>query len=210
MANRPAWTVTKEGILIRSFDFEWAAGLNIKQKQKNIASLHNSIKDATGGEALEISTKGMMPLGNELSAFVLKLDDVLLENIFQSSKRYENGGPYRDLLDVSPKEAKTDDRHKTSGKLLSFEWNGISWPLEPKTLFYDYIYVTAVSKKFGFDSGLLVQYDWFTDIEFNPEKSINCQARAAALYKYICMQDAADVLDSLDKWTEFHRKWVKG
>lgn len=27
-----------------------------------------------------------------------------------------------------------------------------------------------------------MKYDGFTDIEFNPEKSINCQARAAALF----------------------------
>jgi hypothetical protein len=28
----------------------------------------------------------------------------------------------------------------------------------------------------------LTAYEAFTDIEFNPEKSINCQARSAALY----------------------------
>ena len=26
-------------------------------------------------------------------------------------------------------------------------------------------------------------YDAFTDIEFNPERSLNCQARSAALYR---------------------------
>lgn len=30
---------------------------------------------------------------------------------------------------------------------------------------------------------LLLQYDVFTDIEFNHKKSINCQARSAAIYK---------------------------
>lgn len=28
----------------------------------------------------------------------------------------------------------------------------------------------------------LMDFDAFTDIEFNPEKSLNCQARSAALY----------------------------
>ena len=28
----------------------------------------------------------------------------------------------------------------------------------------------------------MLAYEAFTDIEFNPDKSINCQARAAALY----------------------------
>ena len=30
---------------------------------------------------------------------------------------------------------------------------------------------------------MLLQYDVFTDIEFNHKKSINCQARSAAIYK---------------------------
>ncbi len=28
----------------------------------------------------------------------------------------------------------------------------------------------------------ILEYDAFTDIEFNPQKSINCQAEAAAVY----------------------------
>ena len=48
-------------------------------------------------------------------------------------------------------------------------------------MFYDWIYIHAlletpdVAKK-------LVKYDAFTDIEFNPLKSINCQARATAIF----------------------------
>ena len=30
------------------------------------------------------------------------------------------------------------------------------------------------------------EFDAFTDIEFNPAKSINCQAAAAALYVSLC------------------------
>ena len=47
-----------------------------------------------------------------------------------------NGGPYLDLLHVLPKEAKRDDRHKSSGPLSAFVWNQEIWPLMPKTAFY--------------------------------------------------------------------------
>ena len=29
---------------------------------------------------------------------------------------------------------------------------------------------------------LIINYDFFTDIEFNHEKSLNCQARSAAIF----------------------------
>ena len=60
----------------------------------------------------------------------------------------------------------------------------LEWPLEPKTAFYDYIYVKAVIDNFGYEVNL-DEYRWFTDIVFNPNKSINCQARAIALYKLL-------------------------
>ena len=52
----------------------------------------------------------MINLGVKLSAFNLKLNGYTLENIFQSSKVFSNGGPYRDLMNVAPKEAKRDGR----------------------------------------------------------------------------------------------------
>lgn len=139
MATRPAWTV-KDGVVIRAdFSFAWNGGFAITQKQKNISALHQAIKDGTGENALEISSKGTALIGREMSAFSLKRSGIYLENIFQASKKYENGGPYLDLLHVLPKEAKRDDRHKSSGPLAAFVWNQEIWPLMPKTAFYDYL-----------------------------------------------------------------------
>ena len=55
-----------------------------------------------------------------------------------------------------------------------------SFSTEPKSFFYDWLYVNAVSQD---DSIMrsLVEYDAFTDIEFNPKKSFSCQARSAAI-----------------------------
>ena len=138
----------------------------------------------------------------------MKTGGVFIENIFQSSKKYENGGPYLDLLDVLPKDAKRDERHHSSGKLVAFVKDGVEWALEPKTSFYDYIYMLTVIENFGCELDLS-EYHWFTDIEFNPSKSINCQARAVAIYKLIQEKAAFDVLNNKDDWVEFHSKYVK-
>ena len=34
-------------------------------------------------------------------------------------------------------------------------------------------------------SSALMDYDLFTDIEFNEKKGLNCQARACAIYSYM-------------------------
>ena len=209
MAKRPAWTIENGKIISKDFEFAWNGGFAISQKRKNINALHQAIEDATGQTALEISSKGEVELGNQLSAFNMKTTGVFIENVFQASKRYENGGPYLDLLDVAPKDAKRDERHKISGKLVAFVRNGEDWPLEPKTVFYDYIYVLAVIENFGCELDIN-EYNWFTDIEFNPGKSINCQARAVAIYKLIQEKAAFNVLNDRSAWINFHTLHVKG
>lgn len=209
MATRPAWTIHDGKIIKEDFDFAWNGGFAISQKQKNINALHTAIKKAKGEEALEVSSKSTVSLGKELSAFSLQLSGVYLENIFQAAKKYENGGPYMDLLDVSPKDAKRDERHQTSGRLLAFMREGETWPLEPKTVFYDFIYVSAVVEKYAYDLDLS-EYQWFTDIEFNPKRSINCQARALTIYKLIKRENQFEVLDNMEAWLSFHKEKVRG
>ena len=61
-----------------------------------------------------------------------------------------------------------------------FDYKGKQYPNEPKTLFYDYIYIQAL-REHKID---LSKYNIFTDIEFG-KNSINCQARSCALYNYL-------------------------
>lgn len=180
MATRPVFYVKNNNIYSKDVEFEWFAGFAVSQKQKSITSLHSQLD----GRALEISTKSKEELGCRLSAFNLKLNGYTLENIFQSSKKFEKGGPYRDLLEVPPKDAKRDERLQSSGSLVSFEYDNESWPLNPKTLFYDYIYCRAVRQSLTNEEiCIIAKYEYFTDIEFNPKKSINTQARTVALIK---------------------------
>ena len=156
------------------------------QKQKNIVALHSSAKHLRHGPLLEVSTKSLTYAGVMLSAFNLTIQfsaghATPVESAFQGSKVFESGGPYCDLYEMPGARSKKDSRLKTSGRLKGFSFNGEFWPLEPKTAFYDWLYIKAVHSRTELHSELLT-HNGFTDIEFNPKKSINCQARSCALY----------------------------
>jgi len=81
-----------------------------------------------------------------------------------------------------------DPRLQESGRLTGFRFNGFSFPLEPKTIFYDWLYITAIYPHREWLERLY-RYAGFTDIEFNPSKSINCQARSCALFVSLMKND---------------------
>lgn len=187
-ANRPIFipNYKEVGVIEENIEFTWHKGMSAEVRKRSMKSLHEKIKEKKGDKKiLEASSKSENDLGIKLSAFYLKNGEYIpVENLFQSSKKFESGGPYRDLLSVSPKDAKRDKRLKESGDLVSFEFNGESFPLEPKSLFYDWLYMKTL---FRGDNDELVEkfikskFEIFTDIEFNPKKSFNCQARTLAL-----------------------------
>lgn len=192
MAKRPIYIPQNSGkILVRTehIEFQWFPGMAVVQKQKSVRALHEAAVSAgVCLTPLEISSKSLVELGVRLSAFNLSVTTqkmmriFTVESAYQSSKVFERGGPYKDLLYATSKEAKKDNRLKESGRLICFEFFGERWALEPKTAFYDWLYINALHKK-EWVVEQLKDYDAFTDIEFNPEKSINCQAYSAALYK---------------------------
>ena len=210
MAERLYFYTNGEVVRKQTASFEWFAGFAVSQKQKSIASFHEMIR-IRGKKPLEISTKSPVPLGVKLSAFNLKLNGIFLECVFQSSKVYENGGPYVDLLEKTPKDAKRDERHRSSGNLKGFRYNGVDWALRPTTAFYDYIYYEAVRQNL-IDEELeeLTQYDAFTDIEFNDKKGLNTQARSAALVCTIYRKQGSLPEMTPEEFLEMHKSVVKG
>lgn len=210
MAKRPAFCISDHKIIQKNFDFIWYSGFALSQKQKCIASLHAEIiKKNPCVKPLEISTKSKSELGAKLSAFQLQYRRHSLENIFQSSKVFEHGGAYQDLLTVSPKEAKRDSRLRNSGKLTGFLFDNILWELEPKTAFYDYIYLKSVKDSLEIEEiQQIADYDYFTDIEFNPEKSINTQARSVAILKLL-LELFGELPDfTQEEFLKFHKNYV--
>jgi hypothetical protein len=167
-------------------DFKYYNGFAAVQKSKSIISLHEMANELGYINLLEVSTKSSEKLGYKLSAFNLMLEtqnygSISIESAFQGSKVFENGGPYNDIYLIEPLDAKRDLRIKNSGNLVCFEFENITWDLEPKSAFYDWIYIKAIYPHIEYIKANLTKYDAFTDIEFNPKKSINCQARTCAI-----------------------------
>lgn len=210
MAERPAFFIYQGKVVSKMYSFDWFPGFAVSQKQKSIESLHNAIlKTDVDGKPLEISTKGKEAIGIKLSAFNLRLNNYALENIFQSAKVFEKGGPYLDLLDVLPKEAKHDKRLHNSGNLRAFYYQNENFPLIPKTLFYDFIYIAAVKQSFAADEiNAISNYNYFTDIEFNPAKSINTQARAAAMIQLILDEYGRLPDFSKEEFIQYHKEHI--
>ncbi len=199
MAKRPVFIpIGKPGHLVEEVlvDFEWNPGFALIQKKKNVAALHESADKEGLSPLLEVSTKSDERLGQRLSAFSLKVETdigkISLEAAYQGSKVFEKGGPYTDIYRKDSKRAKQDPRIQESGSLTGFDYFGRTWPLAPETAFYDWLYLSALSLHQEFLKRLY-SYKGFTDIEFNPQRSINCQAHTCALLVSLLK------LNSLDK-----------
>lgn len=167
-------------------EFKWYPGFVTSQLQKSIESLHEAGEQQGISPVLEISGKSASELGVSLSAFNLKLETpsgpMTVECAYQGSKVFEDGGPYHELYSVSSQEAKTDERLQNSGELIGFNFCGEDFPTEPQTAFYDWLYIKALWQKDPNLAQELTKFEGFSDIVFNPKRSLNCQARAAAQF----------------------------
>ncbi|MCE5991361.1 hypothetical protein LVV80_04940 [Pseudomonas sp. KCA11] len=198
MASRPVFSAvgTPEHLVHETLvSFSWNPGFASVQKKKNVTAMHAAAKSQGLFPLLEVSTKSELELGRRLSAFSLKIHteigEISLESAFQGSKVFEGGGPYVDIYEGDAWAAKKDERLKTSGALVGFNFFGQEWPLVPKTAFYDWLYLSALQPHQEFLKRL-EYFRGFTDIEFNPQRSINCQARTCALLVSLIKLNALD------------------
>lgn len=189
MAERPVFIAGGEGCLTEREEtiFQFYSGFSDVQKKRCIESLHQSfLRKHPGWRVLEISSYSTEEAGIRLSAFHLPIKrksgkEVSVECAFQAGKVFQNGGPYLDLLDGTSREAKKDSRLRESGRIIGFEFEGEKFSTVPVTCFYNWLYIRALMDHPVLGDELM-KYDAFTDIVFNPNKSLNCQAEAAAVY----------------------------
>ena len=181
--------------------FERHVGFATRQKKKSINDMHQVIRKKYGfNHVLEMSSKSGNKLSFLLSPLSLKLADeqdgdlYSVENAFQASKVFEHGGPYLDLLTAPPRQAKKDERLRNSGELIGYDYFGMKWHVEPLTVFYDWLYVNALKQNPQLHEEVM-QYQAFTDLEFNPKKSIHAAAYALALFVALNKRELLDEVE---------------
>ena len=202
MARRPVFVPDSDKPYVSevSLDFEYFPGSSIQQKQRSIASLHASyVARFPSSRVLEVSSKSERDIGVQLSAFNLMIEhpgrgSYSVECAFQASKVFLHGGPFVDLFNASSRAAKTDRRLRESGELVGFRYLTDQFPLDPKTYFYDWLYASALCRHDKLVEQVMM-FDAFTDIEHNPERAINCQARTVA--KVVGLARAGLLADAL-------------
>lgn len=205
--------------------FDFFRGFDRRQKGKSIVSFLEEAAKKFGtnkNNILEICKTSPIELGQKLSAFQLELTlrntSSNVERFFQGAKVFEKNdlcgksvyGPFEEIISnprlhpkryESLKEALGKVKNGELG-LIRFQLLNEEYPLNPKTFFYDYLYITALIQNEEL-SKQLSRYRYFSDIEFNPRKSINCQARSAAIY--VSMRQK-DILDKYIEEDEHGRK----
>tara|TARA_R110002051_G_scaffold30489_3_gene70595 strand:+ start:4711 stop:5445 length:735 start_codon:yes stop_codon:yes gene_type:complete len=181
--------------------FERHVGFASRQKKKSINDMHQVIRKKYGfNNVLELSSKSGNKLSFLLSPLSLKLtnenggEPYSVENAFQSSMVFEDGGPYTDLLSAPPRQAKKDERLITSGELIGYNYFDMEWSVEPLTTFYDWLYVNALKQNPQLHEEVM-QYQAFTDMEFNPKKSIHSSAYALAMFVALHKRELLDIIE---------------
>ena len=214
MAKRPCYRPLNKYAgyrTVESPEFKWNPGFAFSQKQKNVVALHDAIHRVDpSAKILEISSKSLQPLGVSLSAFNLRLQfggaECSVESVFQASKVFDGGvGPFLELYSRDSREVRHYVQDASAGhRLLAFEFDGVRWELEPKTAFFYQLYIKALLANPELSKELL-EFDAFTDIEFNPNRQVNCQAAAAAFYVSLCRTGKLDeAMSSREAFLKLH------
>lgn len=201
MAIRRVYYLANNKVDFFDFEIKWKSGFGKKSRIENINMLHSKIAstfNVSPDRILEVSTNSENTLGRKLSSFNLELEvngnKYKVESAYQSSKKFETLlgiKSFSEYIKEKPGIIKSKIRGMDPKTLIGFNFLGVSYNLNPKYMFYDWLYVRAIHQQPNMFNKLF-DYDYFTDIEFNPEKSINCQARSVVLYIWLMKKSRVD------------------
>ena len=174
-------------------------------------SLHQTFLERFSNyKILEVSTKSKVDVGVKASAFNLTIETkkgntFSVEELFQTSKVYKKNGDQSHLLkdNVDIREIKRKLREiNENDEMIRYSCFNQNFPLEPRTLFYNWLYINVLNRNEQLAKEVL-KFDAFTDIEFNPKRSYNCQAEACSIYVSLVRRDLLEkALNSVENFKE--------
>ena len=151
---------------------------------------------------------------NENSKDIQMLDyiykiDLEEDNINNILKLQKNNVP-------AVREKYFEDYRKMVKASRTLEYNLTNLRLNPYTefennpygMYYDYIYMVALYQNKEYHE-LIKDYYFFTDLFFNPNKSLNTQARAIAIFKTLYDNDYLKLLEDVSEFKKYYKENVK-
>ena len=205
MAERNFWTIVNGRIAKGLISFHWEPGISTAQKRRSCVNLHSALDFHCDLHALDISSASTEELGVALSAFNLEWKGIPIECWYQGSKVYSDGKLNHHLYKVTSLDAKLASKNK--GPVTAFNLQGREFPTDPRTVFYDYLYLLGMCDTYGHDLDLS-KYDCFTDVQAVIDIDA-CQARAVCMYKLLQQQGKFRVLNVFDDFLYWHEAVVE-
>lgn len=207
MAFRNFWTIKDGKIAKGVVSFKWEPGMSVAQKRRSCVHMHSALNVYLDlYPALDISSASTEKLGVELSAFNLMLNGKSVECWYQGSKVYSNVGHMKHLYDADSLTAKLSMKQENKGALIGFKLIDVDYPMNPKTVFYDYLYLQGLMQYEERDK--VLDYNVFTDVQAVLDIDA-CQARSVCIYKLLHTQGNLYIVDDFDKFKEWHKVYVE-
>ena len=169
---------------------------------------------------LEISSRSSVAEGRALSAMSLLVQGSdgrarTLESVYQAAKDY-GLGPETRIEALNGFDAKRDSRRRAEGaahegrRLMGFRHQGLHWPAESGTAFYDHLWMTGALNRYGSRlKDLLNEYDGYSDCFFRPGAMRACQAAAAAAMSQLLTARERRPDPALDRALEDPAGWAE-
>ena len=203
-------------------NIDWFGGFALSQKRKCQIGLHqNFLMEYPKEKILEISSSSLMSLGAKLSAMHLSKRTLkgitTVESAFQSSRIYGDGakriGPFPEYRFLPGRECKK--LVKEAAKEMhsyQYELDGLTFyaPAHHISQFYDFLYLNALLEPENEEvKNKLLQekYTAFTDLA---TKSLNCQARSAAIFVGLVRAGMIDEVRDYDSYLKLFRTQANG
>ena len=203
-------------------NIDWFGGFALSQKRKCQIGLHQNFLVAYPKEkVLEISSSSLMSLGAKLSAMNLskrtQKGTTTVESAFQSSRIYSDGekriGPFAEYRFLPGRECKK--LVKEAAKEMhsyEYEFDGLTFyaPAHHISQFYDFLYLNALLEPENREvkNKLFKEnYTAFTDLA---TRSLNCQARSAAIFVGLVRAGMIDEVRDYDSYLKLFRTQTNG
>ena len=198
-------------------NFDWFPGFALSQKRKSQISLHkNFLQTYPDEKVLEISSASLYSLGSRLSAMNLSKQTkeglTTVESAFQSSRIYGKGenevGPFHEYLFLPGKDCKRKVKELSQGMIsyrYLFDDMEFYAPAHHISLFYDFLYLNALCEDKNHDTADMLLSEGYTAFTDLATRSLNCQARSAAIYVSLVKNGLIDRIKGYDSYFNLFR-----